>query len=77
MCLAIAFVDDAQEVVAESDEVELVLDGPAPRQRGLLLVHHRVQELQPLVEAEAGVSAALHARRHVGAVARDGFDPGE
>jgi hypothetical protein len=45
----------AQVVGWKTDVVELVLAGPALGQRRIVLIHHRVQDLQALVKGQVGV----------------------
>ena len=52
----------------KSDVVELVLGGPAPRQRRLVLVDHRVQDFQSLVDGQVRVLASA---QHLEAVSVD------
>ena len=66
VCLAVALVLHTQIVQGQANVAKLVFGGPATRQRGFILVDHRVQDFQSLVLAEVGV---LTAAEHLEAVA--------
>jgi len=55
MCFSMSFVVNSEIILAETDVIELVFGGPAPRERRLLLVYHRVEEFEPLIWTEGGV----------------------
>lgn len=65
MCFTMTFVVDAYVVLRQPEIGELVFGVPAPWQRRVVLVHHRVQALQPVLAllAERAGRVAVGGRR--------------